>query len=136
MNEIKFLLDTNIVSYYLRRSSEGLEEKLNAAMKQYSCAISVLTRAEIRYGQALMDKKDARIPLIDQFLLYIPCLPWDNNCADQFGQLKAWTKQQGSPRGDFDTQIAAHALAEELILVTHNVKHFAGIENLIIEDWF
>lgn len=120
----------------MRRSSEHLEKKLDAGMKEYSCTISVLTRAEIRYGQALMDKQDARISLIDQFLQYVPCLPWDNDAADQCGRLKAWTRQQGSPRGDFDTQITAHALAEKLILVTHNTKNFAGIENLKIEDWF
>jgi tRNA(fMet)-specific endonuclease VapC len=43
-----------------------------------------------------------------------------------------------SPRdtvGEFDTQIAAHALAEELILVTHNTDHFERIPGLKLEDW-
>lgn len=40
-----------------------------------------------------------------------------------------------TPVGDFDAQIAAHALTEKLILVTHNTRHFEGIAGLVVEDW-
>lgn len=58
--ELRYLLDTNIVSYYLRRTSAALETRVNAALRRHACAISVLTRAELRYGQALMAENDTR----------------------------------------------------------------------------
>ena len=131
----RFLLDTNIVSYYLRRSSASLEVKLNQALRDAHCAISVISRAELRYGQFAMAADDKRRGLIDGFLLRTPNLPWTSAAADQFGTLKSHLKRQGTPIGELDTQIGAHALAEDLILVTHNTRHFERIAGLKLEDW-
>ena len=132
---IRYLLDTNIVSYYLRRSSASLEAKLNQALRDSHCAISVITRAELRYGQAAMVAEDKRRALIDGFLLRVPNLPWTTVAADHFGALKSLLKREGTPIGELDTQIGAHALAERLILVTHNTRHFERISGLKLEDW-
>ena len=130
-----FLLDTNIVSYYLRRSSASLEARLNQALRGGHCAISVVTRAELRYGQEAMVAEDKRRSLIDGFLLRVPNLPWTSAAADHFGALKSQLKRQGTPIGELDTQIGAHALAEGLIFVTHNTRHFERIAGLKLEDW-
>ena len=132
---LRYLLDTHIVSYYLRRISPDLEKRLNDILQQHSCAISTVTRAELRYGQTLMDAADSRRVLVDAFLQRLPHLPWTGAAADHFGIIKAANRLHGTPRGDLDTQIAAQALAEGLILVTHNVKHFEGTVGLKIEDW-
>ena len=132
---ILYLLDTNIVSYYLRRSSAGLEVKLNQALRGDQCAVSVITRAELRYGQAAMAAEDKRRAFIDGFLVRVPNLPWTPAAADHFGALKSQLKREGKPIGELDTQIAAHALAEGLILVTHNTRHFDRITGLKLEDW-
>ncbi|WP_232245958.1 hypothetical protein [Delftia acidovorans] len=52
-----------------------------------------------------------------------------------YGQLRAYLRAQGSPIGDFDEMIAAHALALDAILVTDNVRHFERIPGLRIENW-
>ena len=130
-----FLLDTHIVSDYLRRTSASLEAKLNQALRDGQCAISVITRAELRYGQAAMVAEDKRRALIDGFLLRVPNVPWTSAAADHFGALKSQHKRQGIPIGELDTQIGAHALAEDLILVTHNTRHFERIAGLKLEDW-
>lgn len=132
---LRHLLDTNIASYYLRRTSPELEKRLNKGLRQYTCAISVITRAELRYGQELMAETDPRRGLVDAFLQRLPHLPWTGAAADQFGAIKAYNRRQGTPRGDIDTQIAAQALADDLILVTHNVRHFEETPGLRIEDW-
>ena len=129
------LLDTNIVSYYLRRSSASLEAKLTEALRGGHCAISVITRAELRYGQVAMVAEDKRRELIDGFLLRVPNLPWTTAAADHFGALKSQLKREGTPIDELDTQIAAHALAEGLVLVTHNTRHFERIAGLKLEDW-
>ncbi|MGB4116047.1 MAG: type II toxin-antitoxin system VapC family toxin [Polaromonas sp.] len=130
-----YLLDTNIVSYYLRRTSTELERRLNDALASQSVAISVLTRAELRYGQAGMTVEDKRRGLIDRFLLRLPNLQWTEAAADRYGDIKATHKRMGTLIGEIDTQIAAHAITEGLTLVTHNTRHFERVPGLKLEDW-
>ncbi|MEQ1603017.1 MAG: type II toxin-antitoxin system VapC family toxin [Methylophilaceae bacterium] len=130
-----YLLDTNIISYYLRRSSPSLEKRVNSALQNGACAISAITCAELRFGQAYLGLGDMRRLLIDSFLLRLPNLAWSIDAADQYGQLKAQLQRTGRLICELDTQIAAHALAENLILITHNTKHFERIEGLKMEDW-
>ena len=132
---IQYLLDTNIVSYYLRRSSPALEARVSTALQQQTLAISALTHAELRFGQAGMLAEDKRRALIDHFLLRLPNLPWTTQAADHYGALKNLYKRQGKPIGELDTQIAAHALAEGLTLVTNNTRHFVHIPALHMDDW-
>lgn len=132
---MRYLLDTNIVSYFIRRSSPALDTRLSDALKHHSVAISVITRAELRYGQAGMAPEDRRRGLIDGFFLRLPSLEWDAKAADLYGTLKDTFRRQGQPIGEMDTQIAVHALAEKLILVTHNTRHFENIPHLKLEDW-
>ena len=132
---LRYLLDTNIASYYLRRSSAALEERVSQGLLQQTLALSVLTRAELRYGQAGMAADDRRRGLIDQFLMQLPTLAWTHQAADHYGTLKDAHRRGGTPIGELDTQIAAHALAEGLTLVTHNVRHFVQVPGLRLEDW-
>ena len=82
-----------------------------------------------------MEKFDKRRRRIDLLLKERPALPGGDESADEFGRLKASLRRNGTPVGDFDTQIAAHALAEDLILVTHNTRHFENVPGLKLEDW-
>ena len=132
---LQYLLDTNITSHYLRRSSVGLEARVNQGLAQQTVAISVLTRAELRFGQAGMAADDRRRSLIDHFLLLLPCLAWTHQAADRYGALKDALRRTGTPIGELDTQIAAHALAEGLTLVTHNTRHFDQVPGLQLQDW-
>ena len=74
-----------------------------------------------------MAADDKRRRRIDLLLNQLPALPWTETAADLHGPLKARRKQQGTPIGELDTKIAAHALAEGLTLVTHNTHHFERI---------
>ena len=132
---MRYMLDTNIVSYYLRRAAPALEARMDEGLKRRSMAISVITRAELRFGQMGLPPPDRRRPLIDSFLLRLPSLEWTSEAADHYGAIKHTLKTQGTPIGDMDTQIAAHALAEKLILVTHNTRHFEKVPSLKLEDW-
>ena len=132
---IRYLLDTNIVSYFVKGVSGSLVQRMQVGLGAQDIAISAITRAELRYGVGLMDKFDKRRRRIDLLLKELPALPWGDEAADEFGRLKAYLRRNGTPVGDFDTQIAAHALAEDLILVTHNTRHFENVPGLKLEDW-
>lgn len=82
-----------------------------------------------------MAADDRRRSLIDHFLLQLPSLPWTPRAADHYGALKDANRRNGTPIGEIDTQIAAHALAEGLTLVTHNTRHFDQVPGLKLLDW-
>ena len=132
---IRYLLDTNIVSYFIKGINDGLIERMELGFTAQSIAISAVTRAELRFGMEMMDAKDRRRARITLLLDDLPALPWTADAADLFGEIKAKLQREGTPIGDFDTQIGAHALAEDLILVTHNTRHFERIVGLKLEDW-
>ena len=61
--------------------------------------------------------------------------PYDYAAAMQYGDVRASLEQKGRPIGPLDTLIAAHALALDAILVTHNTREFGRVKGLRIEDW-
>ena len=131
----RYLLDTNIVSYFVKGINDGLVTRMERGFKAQNIAISTVTRAELRFGMEMMDAKDKRRTRITLLLNDLPALPWNSAAADLFGEIKARLQRQGKPIGELDTQIAAHALSEGLILVTHNTRHFDRIAGLKLEDW-
>ena len=132
---MRYMLDTNTISYYLRRTSSALEERVNEGLKKRNIAMSAIARAELRFGQMGLQHDDRRRSLIDGFLLRLPSVEFSAEAADRYGQLKHSLKIQGKPMGDMDTLIAAHAMVEKLILVTHNTRHFENVSGLKLEDW-
>jgi tRNA(fMet)-specific endonuclease VapC len=132
---IRYLLDTNTISYFVKGVSASLIQRMQVGLDAQDIAISAMTRAEVRYGVEMMEKSDKRRRRIDLLLTELPALPWSVEAADEFGRLKTYLRRSGTPVGDFDTQIAAHARAENLILVTHNTRHFQRIPGLKLEDW-
>ncbi|CAN1549916.1 VapC Predicted nucleic acid-binding protein, contains PIN domain [Burkholderiaceae bacterium] len=132
---IKFLVDTNILGYFARNSSAALQKRMLAALKKQEVAISAITRAEARFGLALLQPDDKRRRTIDLLLNEFPVFPWTLEAADQSGEIAAHLQQTGQPIGNMDTQIAAHALALGLPLVTHNTRHFKRVPGLKLEDW-
>lgn len=132
---IACLLDTNVLSDFIKGIHPALNQRMAEAIRASEIAMSAITRAEIRYGQHLMAANDRRRKRIDLLIEEVPALPWTEHAADRYGRLKARLRMQGAPIGELDTQIAAHALAANLFLVTHNMRHFARVDGLRLEDW-
>lgn len=131
----RYLLDTDICSYAIKRKSPALFARLRAAMLVETVSISVVTRGELLYGLALAPEAAALRVAVLAFLEEMPCLSWNAAAADQYGPLRAQQRLSGRFSGYMDTLIAAHALAENLILVTNNTRHYAAIPGLALENW-
>ena len=71
---------------------------------------------------------------VREFLMRIDVLPWDSAAATRYGVLRAALEFSGAPLGNLDTLIAAHALAADAILVTHD-HAFARVPALVVENW-
>jgi tRNA(fMet)-specific endonuclease VapC len=128
-----YLLDTNIASYIIKGSSAVLDLRLTK-VPMAQLAISVVTEGELRFGTARLPRATRLHSLIEEFLLRVTILPWDADCAQQYGPLRAKLERRGQPMGNLDIMIAAHALALGLTLVT-NDGAFARIKKLKVEDW-
>jgi len=97
-------------------------------------SISAITLAELRYGAN--QRNSAKLhSLIDNFIGDVAVLPFDHECAGRYADLANALARKGSPIGEFDTLIAAHAIALDLTLVTNNVKHFRRVRGLKLENW-
>ena len=132
---ICYLADTNILGYFARAVQGPLQQRMLTAMERQEVAISVITRAETRYGLGLLNSSDKRRHSIGMLLEEYPALPWTADAADRCGEVASHLQLIGKTIGVMDTQIAAHALAENLILATHNTRHFERVPGLRIEDW-
>ena len=132
---ITHLLDTNVIGYFARQQFPPLSLRLKQGLVDQTVAISVITRAESMYGLELLDPNDKRRVQIPALLSDLTTIAWDTKHADLFAKIHADLVRRGQTIGLLDTMIAAHALAENLTLVTHNTKHFERIAGLRLEDW-
>jgi tRNA(fMet)-specific endonuclease VapC len=127
-----FLLDTDTVSFALRGQGQVGVHLLSHRPSEIH--LSSITLAELRYGA---ERKRSRKlhRLIDTIIKAVTVLPFDQNAADHFGTVATTLSRQGTPIGEFDTLIAAHALAVRMTLVTNNTRHFARVPGLKTENW-
>ena len=130
---VRYLLDTNTASYVIKGNFPRVRERLMKT-PMAEVGISAITEAELRFGVA---RKPAAVRLktaIEEFLLRVETLPWDSEAAQQSGQIRATLERVGQPMGNLDMMIAAHALAAQVVLVTHD-HVFRRVKQLKIEDW-
>ena len=69
------------------------------------------------------------------FLKQFQSLPFDDDAALIFGEVRAQLARIGRPIGPYDLQIAAIVLQHKLTLVTHNMAEFSRVPDLSCEDW-
>ena len=127
----RYLLDTNICIFYMKGKFH-LNEKIDDKMKRY-CFISEITIAELLYGATCSNRKDKMLKEVESFISQFTVLPIYGSLL-MFAELKSTLRSQGLLIDDFDLLIGASAVANDLILVTENVKHLERIPHLKIEN--
>jgi tRNA(fMet)-specific endonuclease VapC len=131
---MKYLLDTDVLSELAKGHDVKLLQRVqNLGLSE--CAMSVISEAEIRYGQACRPLHPTLTARIDALLAEIPCLPMGKSAVAPYALIRAELRRLGTPIGPNDFWIAAHALAENLILVTGNDREFARVPGLRVENW-
>ncbi len=94
-----------------------------------------VVKAELLYGAAKNDNPQGRLNKIQPFLDRFSSLPFDDNAAAYYAEIRAGLEKKGLPIGPNDLLIASIAVANQLVLVTHNVREFGRIDELTLEDW-
>ena len=129
-----YLLDTNTCIAYLNRRSGAVRERLNS-LSPDEVAICDVVKYELYYGAYRSSRQSENLDTLREFFNEFVSLPFDGQAAAICGYIRAQLASLGTPIGAYDLQIAAIALANHLILVTHNVDEFSRVEGLTIEDW-
>lgn len=129
-----YLLDTNACIVYLKNKNSSINRHLNS-LEANKIAVCSVVKAELFYGSMRSNNPQKSLNIQLLFLNQFLSLPFDDLCAEIYGKIRADLVKCGTPIGSNDIQIASIALANNLILVTHNVREFSRIEGLQIEDW-
>jgi len=131
---MKFLLDTNTCIIYMRGKNSALKQKLETTYTK-DIAVCSMVKAELFNGAMKSANPERNLSLQQEFLAQFISLPFDDLAAITFGTIRSQLEVLGTPIGAYDLLIAAIAMTNHLILITHNTREFQRVNNLLIEDW-
>ena len=129
-----YLLDTNTCIQYISRRNPSIIHQLQARSPQDIFVCDVV-KFELYYGAYRSAYPEQNLNVLREFCSELVSLPFDGRAAQICGQLRSQLAALGTPIGPYDIQIAAIALANNLTIVTHNVREFNRVNGLAIEDW-
>ncbi len=130
---LKYLLDTNIVIYVIKRRPLEVLEIFNRHAGQM--AISSITLAELIHGAEKSSMIDKNLRVVEDFTSRLEVLPYAAKAAQHYGNIRAVLEKAEQPIGVNDLHIAAHARSEGLVLVTNNLGEFNKVAALQMENW-
>jgi tRNA(fMet)-specific endonuclease VapC len=130
---LKYLLDTNIVIYVIKRRPIEVLEVFN--LQAARMAISCITLAELYHGAEKSNRITQNLEVIDDFVSRVEVLPYLENAAQHYGSIRSALERLGQPIGVNDLHIAAQARSAGLILVSNSIKEFAKVPGLLLESW-
>lgn len=129
-----YMLDTNICIYAMKKKPEKVLQRFKDELNNGIC-ISSITLAELEYGMKRSSDPIRNEQALLRFLAPLSILPFGSAAASEYGEIRAFLQSKGTPIGSLDMLIAGHAKAEDLILVTNNVREFERVPDLEIENW-
>mgnify|MGYP000076639617 CR=1 FL=1 len=129
----RVLLDTNILIFALRNRTPGLRDRMRAQVGRM--AVSAISAAELAYGVERSSDPVRNRRATEELLALTTPLAFDERAAEHAGEIRATLASAGTPIGAYDVLIAGHARSAGLTLVTNNVREFARVPGLLVEDW-
>lgn len=129
-----YLLDTNVCIRYLQGRSDNVVKQMQRTQVSDIVVCSVV-KAELFYGAARSNDPAHSLAIQKKFLDQFVSLPFDDKAAEVYGEIRATLAKAGTLIGPNDMLIAAIALANNVTLVTHNVREFDRVVNLSLVDW-
>jgi tRNA(fMet)-specific endonuclease VapC len=131
---MKFMLDTNTCIYIIKRKPADVIKRFKRT-EISQIGISSITLSELSYGVSKSSRPEQNQIALTQFIAPLEILPYGDDAAKYYGELRAHLEKQGTLIGSLDMLIAAHALSIACTLVTNNEKEFMRIPNLKIDNW-
>ncbi len=130
---LKYLLDTNIVIYVIKRRPIEVMGVFNENAGRM--AISAITLSELFHGAEKSAKVAQNLAVVEEFASLLEVLPYTAKASQHYGAIRSALEKAGQPMGVNDLHIAAHARSEGLTLVTNNLGEFERVPGLLTENW-
>ena len=130
---LRYLLDTNICIYVIKRRPESLLDRFNENAS--NLAISAVTLAELLHGAEKSSQPQRTLSVVEDFCSRLDVLDYGAKAAQHYGQIRSALERRGTPIGVNDLHIAAHARSEGLALVSNNLREFERVDGLLYENW-
>jgi tRNA(fMet)-specific endonuclease VapC len=96
---------------------------------------SSITVAELEYGAYKSQRREQNRAALNQFLIPLEILPFDERATQTYGKIRAELERRGIVIGSMDMLIASQAMSLRLTLVTNNVREFSQIPGVTLENW-
>jgi len=129
---MKYLLDTNVLIAMFRNHHGIREQILKAGIA--NCYISELTIAELKVG-AYKTGSSRQWREVHETERSFNILPVSSDDLDLYAHNRAILESQGNKIDQIDLIIGSSAIQNDMVLVTHNNKHFERIPHIHLEDW-
>jgi len=130
---LKYLLDTNIVIYVIKRRPIEVMGVFNENAGRM--AISAITLSELYHGAEKSTKVAQNLAVVEEFSSLLEVLPYTAKASLHYGTIRSALEKVGRPIGVNDLHIAAHARSEGLTLVTNNIGEFERVPGLLLQNW-
>ncbi len=131
---MKLLLDTNICIYIIKQQPVTVLKHF-LEYQVGDIGISSITLSELRYGVAKSTHIEKNAKALDEFIIPLELVSYDESAAHAYGDIRAALEKTGTPIGSMDMLIAAHAVSLGIPLVTNNTREFLRVPSLDIIDW-
>ena len=131
---MKLMLDTNICIYIIKQQPAAVLKRF-LEYQIGDIGISSITLSELRYGVAKSTHQEKNAKALDEFVIPLEVVSFDEEAAHVYGNIRATLEKAGTPIGSMDMLIAAHAVSLGIPLVTNNTREFVRIPTLIVIDW-
>ena len=131
---MKLMLDTNICIYIIKQQPAAVLRRF-LEYKVGDIGISSITLSELRYGVAKSTHQDKNAKALDEFIMPLQIVSYDEEASHVYGDIRATLEKAGTPIGSMDMLIAAHAVSLNIPLVTNNTRDFVRIPSLKVIDW-
>lgn len=136
---MNYMLDTNACIYLMTGKDPAYQQNILARLEALDSgdevSLSSIVVSELSYGVQKSRWKKANAELLREFLMDFQIQGYDEAAAHHYGLVRTALEKKGHPIGPLDTLIAAHALSLNMVLVTHNVREFARVPGLKVENW-
>ena len=131
---MKYMLDTNICIYIIRNKPIKVRNKF-ATIEPKNVCISSITSSELWYGIHKSVNFEKNAIALEKFLSPLTILNYDEKASKIYGDIRSKLESKGNVIGSMDLLIAAHAVSQNLTLITNNVREFKRVKGLNVENW-
>jgi len=129
---MRYMLDTDTCIFAMAQHSRVMQHVRSHRSSELT--VSAITESELRFGVAKSGQPH-KLDGLERWMMRWQVLDLTSIEAEVYAGVRAMLERAGEPIGPLDTLIAAHAIAQDLILVTNNTREFRRVPGLRVENW-